>query len=509
MPRVIEFLVISTLLVVLGVIKSHEEEAQDLDLDKVEIKKEIYDILPGIKIKSKEQLDKTTKESDLTFLAFYFVKESKNSYIVANFLPGVSKKLEFLAEILLIDCDLDNNKDLSECKNNSKPEFYPKLFALIPPQYKVNPYTKKVATYSELRFTEESVSEQIIYNFISKHITNKAIKLNSDNHKAMIGNPNMNKVLLFTNKPQSGLIFKGLSGFYYDRILFLEVYKDETNLISQYNIKRYPTLLVLETLEEDLETVREQPEIHEYSGNLKAKDISEYISKYVLPEKLYLSSKQGNKQSSEEFSKEKLLNSLVKKIKGEAIVPFFEKNSEKRIILWVSKEENVTETIINFARKTNGFFTFVSVSCNDQENQFFCSKIKGKLPQLLLLNKLGLPWTNRLSNHVSLQSTDNYDDLIQEVLSEIKSNVEVITRETFQSHTFNTMHKENKVPCIYFFKQGEVDIVLHLISTDEELRNYVTFFGYSDPNPDAMKELGIRSLPDTVILAKDPLNPEK
>lgn len=511
MPRIINIVYLTSFILYFSNLVSFTKQ-DDINLDDIKLDASSFDNLPGKKITSKENLETVINESDMTIFAYYYVKQSKNSYIVTKLLEGVTKKLDYLAEFLFIDCDEESNAEITHCSMNDNPDYFPKMFVLTPPKFKVNPYTKAVATHTETRFTNEQVNEKIFYDFISKNIINKGIKLNSDNHKAIVTNPNFNKVLLFTDKPQSGLIFKGLSGYFHDRLLFCEVNKSESALISRYNIERYPSLLVIESLEEDLETIKEEPEIHEYSGNLKAAAIAKFLEKFALKTKVYLNKENkdnNSSQSSEEYNKDKMINALIKKYKGDAIVPFFEKNVDKKIVLLASKSDEVTEALVNFARKTSGFFTFIRVNCLDEENTFFCSRIKGKLPQLLLLKKLGLNWVDRIQSAISLANLDAYEDLVHEVMLEIESKVEPINRDTFQLHTFNALNTDKKVPCVYFFKEGDVDIVIHLLSSDEELNKYVSFFAYSDPDPTQVKELGLKSLPDTVILAKDPYNPEK
>jgi len=198
--NIIAFLIKCILFLTLYNYSYSQEDEPTLDPDTIQINKEMYEHLPGIKIKNKDELKKITDESDQTFLAYYYIKESKNSFVIANFLVGVFKKIEYLAGVLTIDCDEEEAKSFSQCQEENQ-EVFPKIYAMIPPQFKVNPYTRKVAEYSEVRFSEPNVSEKILYGFISKLIQGKGIKLNNDNHKAITSNPNFNKVLLFTDKP--------------------------------------------------------------------------------------------------------------------------------------------------------------------------------------------------------------------------------------------------------------------------------------------------------------------
>ena len=488
------------IIICIDIILSKDEDNIDLDKQEIPINKEIYSALPGKRVSSKEQLLDIHKMSDITFFGFFFKKDSKNSFIISNFLPTIYGKLENLADFILIDCDESNN--FSECEG--KDEYFPRMVVFIPPQYKINPYTKKESTYSQISFSDGEVSETILYNFITKYIQSKGIKLSSENFKQIISNPSLNKVLLFTDKPQSGLIFKGLSGWFHDRIIFGEVHKEETGLSQKYEVKKYPTLIVVETLEEDLQTLRDEPEVHVYTGNLKAKDISVFLEKFALKTKLYLSNE--GKQSSEEFSKEKIVSSLFKKIKGDALVKYFEKHNRDRLIIWVNKGEEVTEEMVNFSKKTNGFFHFIQIDCTQPEYSFFCVKVK-KTPQLLLVQDLGLSWDQRISKSIGIKGINNYKDIIEEIKSEIEGKVKGLTKDNFQAETFKVLSVEKKLPCVHFFKD-ELDIVLHLISSEDEANETLQFFGFLDPPKELISQFGITTFPSTFIIAPDPRNPE-
>lgn len=54
-----------------------------------------------------------------------------------------------------------------------------------------------------------------------------------------------NKVILFTDRKEPGLLYKGLTGLFRDRLDFGEVYKSAGEIIVKYEVKEYPTLMVL------------------------------------------------------------------------------------------------------------------------------------------------------------------------------------------------------------------------------------------------------------------------
>lgn len=482
-------------------------EEVTLDQNKIDIDYEVYKNLPGKSVVGFEDLENYKKVNDMTIFTYYYRPDSKNSYAILGFIYRIHEKLEYLVDLAFIDCSLPENESLNECFSKNLDE-YPQMYVLIPPQFKFNPYTKKEEVFRSVKYTNSSVTEQELYKFVSNSITSKGIKLTSETSKDYLKHPSFNKVILFTDKSQSGLIFKGLSNYFYDRILFCEVHKDESYLLNKFNIKKFPSLVVVETLDENLEDQRVEEEIHEYTGNLKAKDIVKYIEKFALKSKLYLRKSDDKKSSSEEYNKDKIISSLMKKLKGDEIVPFFDKHMNKKLMIYFHNNEEVTESLVQLAQKTLGFFNFATINCSEESSNFICSKLKDKLPSLLLLNDVNLPWLNRIQKAIYLKA-NKYDDMINDIKYEIPSFVKGVSKETFQPETYKALYGEKKIAAIYLFNKGDVDISFDLISTDEELRESISFFGFIEPTKDQISQFGVPKLPGLVLLAGDPNNPEK
>ena len=55
------------------------------------------------------------------------------------------------------------------------------------------------------------------------------------------------KALLFTDKPGVPLIYRALSSTFKNKLRFGIIRKDESDLVSNYNVKKFPTILVLKT----------------------------------------------------------------------------------------------------------------------------------------------------------------------------------------------------------------------------------------------------------------------
>ena len=134
-----------------------------------------FSTLKGVRITNEAQIAETLNSTDMTFFAFYYKKNSESSNQVATIFSQIQHKLEFFAETMLIDCDLESLIEVAQCKNNGQDEDKFVFFEVYePPVYKFNPYTKAMNTHTKKLFTKDKVSENILFNFITQNIVSRA-----------------------------------------------------------------------------------------------------------------------------------------------------------------------------------------------------------------------------------------------------------------------------------------------------------------------------------------------
>ena len=80
-------------------------------------------------------------------------------------------------------------------------------------------------------------------------------------------------------------MFRGLSVYFHDRLYFGVVPHTEKALCEKLGIKKFPTLMVIQTLEEGV--IVDEPIEIKYKGELDVKHIVEFLKKYALEEKLF------------------------------------------------------------------------------------------------------------------------------------------------------------------------------------------------------------------------------
>lgn len=452
-------------------------------------------------------------------MAYYYKKDSPNSNAAAQFLVNTSEKLNYLAGIILIDCGADENeaKKFERCKapkEAAESDYFPVITLLVPPELKFNPYTKKFNKHYERQWDRPEFSENLVYNFITSSISNRGVKLNSDNIDDFLSNQEYNKLVLFTDKKQTPLIFRGLSNYFFNQMLFGEVEKDQEKLIKRFNVKSFPTLMVYKT-QEDSDDLLDEPVVQFYQGKINAKDIAEFLSEYALKQKKYLEGTQNFKPAKT------LLSKAIKEITPQQLkeASFFEKNKNKQIILFLNSNENLKfeinknlneaeieaqnalfpEALKKLFTEASGFFYFYRVNCLSEADAAFCKEsFKAKaLPALAVLRSASLEKAELLPLEA--------EELQAEMLRLFPSEISFVNPQNLQMNLQIAIN-QNKVPLMYFY-QDSVPLGLHLISYEGKYKQYVELMAFEVPPKEILTNFQVTKLPELVIVLNDPSNP--
>ena len=84
--------------------------------------------------------------------------------------------------------------------------------------------------------------------------------------------PEKYHVLLFTSKSVTPAMYKGLSKFFINKLIFGEVMQSEKEVIQLFGIKKFPTLMVI--LDE------EKNKYDSYNGKITYEDVKKFLNKY-------------------------------------------------------------------------------------------------------------------------------------------------------------------------------------------------------------------------------------
>lgn len=349
--------------------------------------------IPGVShLVDIKDLQSKIKDHETTYFLYYYHPDSENSKKGIDFLKELKTKLEYLVEMLLVNCQTSEYKDKPVCK---KPENvkdgFPRMVMLSPPKVKINPYTNKENSYTEKKFQDKEVSQRTLYKFMTENIPDYSIELNNNNIDAFLKEADYNKLILFTDKDHTPLLYRGLSGYFYDRLKFGIVHTNQKDIINRFIIKSSPTLLMYNTMDEGVYLFK--PVIDIYNGETTAASIIDAISYTALPEKKYITERKRKEKESVVNNNKELIKDTEKKIgikqMSPAIIEYYVNRSLNRPIFLLFKSKNSDshdaeyKDFLEISKLSSSFAVFLEFNCLKQEIvEFVETKLKHKCPEL-------------------------------------------------------------------------------------------------------------------------------
>lgn len=95
----------------------------------------------------------------------------------------------------------------------------------------------------------------------------------------------VNKVILFTSKDKHPLMFRGLSNYFYDQIHFGVAFSNDTDLLEEFNITKFPTIMGVQT--QFKEYPLDRPAVSFMEGDYTLNNIIRFVSNLANPDKMY------------------------------------------------------------------------------------------------------------------------------------------------------------------------------------------------------------------------------
>ena len=188
----------------------------------------------------------------ISFVHFYTPNDGKSEGI-AEAIKKVDKEFEGMFKLAFLNCK--KFKDLCEKQDVRE---YPTLMVYPPLPAPLMKY-------------EGKVTDKHIVSYLGKFIDNKCIEINNNNFDSFINDhPNLPKIMLFSDKKNTPLIFKKLSILYDKKIEIGIVRKDMTAIISKYKIKSFPKIMAIGV----------DKKVKYYEGEMKYKPISDFCNIY-------------------------------------------------------------------------------------------------------------------------------------------------------------------------------------------------------------------------------------
>lgn len=309
---------------------------------------DIFEEIKGAyRIRSNQEMQFLLEIEDLVFLKFSYRSSSKASISVAKYIKSISEKLEYLAGFVMIDCDSYTPEWSDDCAIDTTGEDpFPKMRLYIPPEKRYDQLLDSWAVHSEVPYTDKEINESKIYNFIVNYLPNKSTNLNKNNDYSFLRGNAMNKIILFTDKPNPTILFKGLSNYFYDRISFGVVKKEETEILEKFKITRFPTLMIYKTI--DRERFLDEPETIFFKGLTKAQNLVEFIEPHTLQEKFHYRQKRGIKEHN---VRNMGVNMSFGKMTPANYENIFEKYGDRNIVVYFDKKMRMKKSYKHYLIK--------------------------------------------------------------------------------------------------------------------------------------------------------------
>ena len=180
---------------------------------------------PGsvIMIDQAEELQKVIIHSDFLNVFLFCSQKVENCRLVEPVYKEFAETMKDFVRIYAVNCDqIDQSNTASHfplCLAENE-QHLPYLVAYEPPATKMNPYTHQPSKPIEHSY-QGNGDPKSLANFARQHMPafREVIK-SKDDLESFLGDATVpNKVILFTNKPQTSPLYKSLASEYRDRLL--------------------------------------------------------------------------------------------------------------------------------------------------------------------------------------------------------------------------------------------------------------------------------------------------
>lgn len=276
--------------------------------------------------------------------------------------------------------------------------------------------------------------------------------------------------------------------------------KTSREIIEQYEIEKFPTLLVLKL------NANKQYEKEYYTGDYKFDKIKEWLEPYALETKV---NREDSSSKDEEDSAE--TESTIPDLKPKD----FEKSvlgQEKMVLIHVFKNEEASS--FNEIRKKFGFFInlfllliklyssmveYYDLKCNVPSNEKFAKEILEikKFPSL----KFFPPGAKKSNYKYNFEGDIDLKDFQKEV-SELTEDDSTPLNEKDLQMFMSSAFQEEKIPVILFHQTRETFLSFRTFTLMSKYTSKFKFFSFRDPSPKMLKDFNINQIPKLVALVK-------
>ena len=427
---------------------------------------------PQIQHVSSQELAKIIENPDYLTMTIIYDESTPGSIALDQVLVEILPKYENYVKFVALDCD--------QVPEICKPEIRSQMpvFQGYAPGG-INPYTNKPLVND--RPYQGRISAKDIGDYFTEHVPYLGEFLTQENNEKFLEEKG-NKVLLFTNKEKVPIIFKGLSSKFRARLEFGVVFVNQTELVTQYDVINFPSLIVIEG-----------EDVVQYKGKIDFSEISEFLLNYQAAERWPLKAKRVVKQTQPQEPEAKLPSFPVHALtlsnykdhlledSGLYLVQFYK---DKQLDQWDSIQSSY-----------NGVLKMASFNCKNKEALEVCQNLGAKkFPSIRIfpVNR------KRKSFEVSI---DNKEDFEEEISRELRYDIMNIQEATVQTFV-NSIQEEMKVGFL-LINEGYLPLQIKGVAAEESFKDFAKFGYFNRPREVALSIFSIKNYPAFIAFAKN------
>jgi len=288
--------------------------------------------------------------------------------------------------------------------------------------------------------------------------------LTNENIDDFLSNTEYNKILLFTDKDKTPLLFRALSGIFYDRLHFGIIKKDQKDIHFRFKLYQFPTLLMYNVIDEGVHLI--EPSVDIYSGGLNALDLISNFEFIALPEKKYVTlrnleeSMKQNKTESNNQTEYQNKHFGIHKVNGMLLGHYINRESTYNLIMQLRNNDPVHPFLIKLAKKLAGFVTILDIDCSIPSIKEYMRKEmnttcpdsgKSEISYVLRKqNKLTNVKQTELSLLMNKMSDPSYKSFVKILYDVYPPLIHEIISDDYNYSRIQAL-KDGKIPVFYFY----------------------------------------------------------
>ncbi|EAS02957.1 hypothetical protein TTHERM_00494090 (macronuclear) [Tetrahymena thermophila SB210] len=454
---------------------------------------------------------------DRLSVVIYWHEDSTQTPTIEKPIYDLAQQYEGFFSIYQVDCEFFSEEEIKYCGHENTVRDLPVVEIFAPPSSKTNPITKKPNEVKVLKYGG-SIDAKSISTFAIPHMPSYVIRRPSLSQlsKNILSQVEHKKVFLFTNKEETPALFKALSAIYRYRLKFVEINQSQTDIIKQFNISNFPTLLVAFINDDG------QVQGVAYQDQFKISKIQSFLDKYALKEKVVVDFDIEGRHEAGDSSKQQFQSAFndedeeTKEIKDNSVEELKQNKYDKTLLqiegivvlhVYTEKEKQHAEflPLKEKLAEASKYFEFLA---DTPEKVAFAESTLGikSFPSI----KVYPFQVEKKANSKYVYGHNISSKTIIEEIDEITDDEStgVSDDKTFQMLMSSAL-QEGKIVQILFHAKPRIPLGFRLASKGTEYKKKFRFLNYRNAPQQLLQQTGIHKVPAVSVVFRNVPEEEK